>query len=291
MKVLKTTTLVLTTLIAVYGCSSGSDSSGSGPTTAPTIGENGEVRISNPTPELAGSFKYFGYFDLKSDDLEDSVDYEANFLEMVETQPADVFANSVPPAVDSCNLSITPTILTEAGVIGFPEAQFQLVSAGDTLTLTSNEGTYADIDRSASRFDIAPYPIPEPLTLDIPGDVFPAITGAAVPDVIVVEGLSPSGNSSIVNKDTVFTWTPSGVDGNSVYISTFDFPQTGKVVGLTCRMADDGEFSLPADISSALQQSLGENFNLSGTRQFTWGFNVVVQGDTLLVLSKERQSL
>jgi len=290
MRLLLTSSLLTTLFLA--GCG-GSSSDNSTPAPGGGGGGGGEldVRVTNPTTELAGSFKYFSYFDLISDDLEDRVNYDANFLEMVDVQAASVFENSVPPAIDSCNLRITSSIPTDVSVIGFPDAQFNLVSAGETFTLTGDAGTYATIDRSASRFEIASYPIPEPLTLDIPGAVFPAVAGIDIPNVVSIDGLTPAGNSSMVDRNTTFTWTPSGVAGNSVYIKTFEFPRSDRVVDLLCRMNDDGEFQLPSDVVTALTESVGEDFTLTDVRQLRQAFNVIVQGDTLVVVGKQNQSL
>ncbi|MFK7855447.1 MAG: hypothetical protein AB8B79_15095 [Granulosicoccus sp.] len=292
MKLLFASSLVATLVLTGCGGSSNSGTTEGGSTGGGTGGGGSsdlDLRITNPTTELAGSFRYYAYFDLDSDDLLERVNYEANFLEMVDVQAASVFENGVPPAIDSCNMRVTDTIPSDVGLIGFPDAQFNLVSAGESFTLTGDSGTYATIVRSESRFDIAPHPIPEPLTLDIPGDVFPAVADLAVPNVVAIEGLSPSGNSSTVDRNTVFTWTPSGIAGNSVYISTFDFPATGRVVDLLCRMADDGEFQLPDDIVTALTDTVGTDFTLTGVSQLTRAFNVVVQGDTLVVVTKENR--
>lgn len=272
--------LVTTMSLLAVGCDDSSSGAGSS-----------EQRVTNPVDISGGPFTYFAYFDLISDDLEDRVNYGANFLKMVEAQNADVFALSVPPAIDKCNLRITEAIPTDASVIGFPEAQFNLVSAGDAFTLNGAGGVYTSIVRADPRFEVAPYPIPDALTLDIPGDEFPMLTGLVVPDIPQITGLTPSSNDDF-GASTPITWTPSGVAGNSVYVNVFDFPQTDRVVQLRCRMADDGAFALSdnPDIVTALNASLGEGFTLKGLTLERRAFTVVSQGDTLIVVGKQHQS-
>ncbi|MBL4634281.1 MAG: hypothetical protein JKY56_10425 [Kofleriaceae bacterium] len=249
-----------------------------------------DVRVTNPVQNLGGPFEYYAYFDLISDDLEDQVNYDANFLQMVDSQPASVFALSVPPAIDKCNLRITETIPTDASVIGFPKAQFNLVSAGDTFTLNGESGVYTSIVRSESRFEIGPYPIPEPLTLDIPGDEFPMIKGIPVPNVPQITNFMPIARAD-VGANTPITWTPSGVAGNSVYVHIFDFPRSDRVVDLRCRMADDGSFALSdnPDIVDALNAALGDGFTLTGLTLKRRAFTVRAEGSTLIVVGKERR--
>ena len=249
-------------------------------------------RITNPVQNLGGPFEYFGYFDLISDDLEDRVNYDANFLKLVDSQPASVFARSVPPAIDKCNLRVTERIPTDASVIGFPEAQFNLVGAGDTFTLAGDGGIYATIVRAESRFEVGTYPIPEPLTLDIPGDEFPMLTGITVPNTPQVTNFSPTSRQEL-GANTPITWTPSGVADHSVYMHVFDVPQSNRVVDLRCRMADDGSFALSEnpEIVETLNATLGDGFVLTGLTLERRAFTVSAEGNTLFVVGKEHQSL
>ncbi len=280
------TTPTFVCVFILSGCGGSSDTGDTGDTGV-------DQRVTNPTEGLSGPYQYYAYFDLISDDLEGRVNYDANFLKMEETQPASVFALSVPPDIDKCNLRVTESIPTDASVIGFPEAMFTLVSAGDTFTLTDNTGTYASIVRADSRFEVAPYPIPEPLTLSIPGAGFPALSDVDVPNTPAVTNLTPSGANAELLADTTITWTPSGVAGHSVFIRVFDLPASDRVVDLRCRMADDGMFKLSdnSDVVDTLDETLGTGFVLTGVELERRAFNVVSQGDTLLVVGKQHESL
>jgi hypothetical protein len=246
-----------------------------------------DVTDSSITPviDLTGTFKFFGYVDFTDDTVDDRINYEANYLELTEAQDASIFVNSVPPAVDSCKLNITATISTDVGVIGFPDAQFNFVSAGENFTLTSEAGTYATVNYTDSRFEIAPYPVPANLVLDIPGDVFPTFSDVTIPEVVRVTNFNP-GRNDVLRAETTVTWDPTGVSGNTVYLSVFDIFASDKVVHLYCRMADDGEFNLPANVQTVLNSSLGAGAELEGAKQDLRSMTTIVQGDTLLVVSK-----
>lgn len=281
-------------------CGDSSDSTPSATSTPPATstpsvtstpdGSNTGYPTLLPTVDLTGTFKYFGYIDIIDDTVEDRVNRGSNFLEMVDAQDASVFVNSVPPAIDTCKLRITPSIPTDVGAIGFPNAQFNFVSAGDTFTLTSDAGIYATVNYSDRRFKIAPYPVPDNLTLDIPGQVFPAFNGITVPTVVKVKNFKPRYKQPLT-ADTPITWDSTGISGHSIYLKVFDIFASDKVVDLYCRMADDGSFALPADIVTALNSSLGAGFELDGAKQDVVSMNVIVQGDAFLVVSKRQDFL
>lgn len=275
---------IITVCVCFLGACGGSSDSAPSATSTPDD-SNTRYPTVLPTIDLTGTFKYFGYIDIEDDRVEDRVNRDSNYLEMVDAQDASIFINSVPPAMDSCKLRISPSIPTDVGVIGFPRAQFNLVSAGGTFTLTSDAGIYATVNYTDSRFKIAPYPTPDNLTLDIPGQVFPAFNGITVPTVIRVKNFEPRYKQPLT-ADTPITWDSTGISGHSIYLKVFDFFASDKVVDLYCRMADDGSFALPAEIVTALNSSLGAGFELDGAKQDVVSMNVIVQGDAFLVVSK-----
>lgn len=254
-----------------------------------TLVESGNGVV-EPAIELTGSFQFLGFVEIIQDDLLDRVNRDVNFLQMTELQTASVFSNSVPMPVDSCKLRITTAIPTDVGVIGFPDASFSLVSAGETLTLSSATGTYATINLDESRFDFAPYPVPDSLVLDIPGDVFPAFTEVAVPPVQTVQNFSPVRNEELT-AETLISWTPTGIDDHTINIGLFDFPASDQVVDLRCHVQDDGEFTLPAEVIATLNDSLGVGFTLEGLEQNRRSDQLYINGDALLVVSKSLDSL
>lgn len=273
------TTVITIGLCFLTGCG------GSSSSTPITVGPGDGSTTVLPTIDLTGTFKYYGYVDITDDTVENRVNRGTNFLEMVVAQDAALFINSVPPAIDSCKLRITPTLPTDVGTIGFPDAQFTFVSAGDSFTLTSDAGTYATVSYADSRFDIAPYPVPENLTLDIPGQVFPAFSGITIPMAVSVQNFNPGRNQTL-SAETTITWDTTGISDHSIYLEVFDLFASDKVVRLYCRMADDGSFTLPANIVSALNSSLGVGFELEEAKQDVVSVSVITQDDALLVVAK-----
>lgn len=164
-----------------------------------------------------------------------------------------------------------------------PEAPFNRVSTEENFTLAS--GTYATIGYSDSRIEIAAYPAPTNLVLDIPGEVFPAFSDVAIPEVVRATNFSPARNE-VLRADTAVSLDPAGILENTIYLSGFDIFATDKIVNLFCRMADDGEFNLPADVQAALNSSLGAGAELNGTKQDLLSLTTIVQGDASLVVSK-----
>jgi hypothetical protein len=243
-----------------------------------------------PQTDLTGTYQYLGFVEIIQDNLEERVNRDANFLQLTEPQNANVFRNSVPMSVDTCKLSITPTIPTDVGVIGFPEANFTLISAGQTFTLTETAGTYATITLADSRFSVATFPVPTPLTLDIPGAEFPAFSDVAIPDVVTVQNFQPGRNDTL-QADTVISWTPTGLTNHTINLTAFDFVDTDKVVDLRCHVADDGNFTLPANIVSALNSGLGDGFAINGLEQEKRTDTLIINGDALLVVSKSLDTL
>jgi len=283
--------VLLTGFIAtglLFGCGGGSETTSDTSNAGSDGGSSGGETNIAATTNLNGSYQYLGFVEIIQDNLLDRVNRDTNFLRMTSPQSANVFSNSVPMAVDTCSLKITPTIPTDVGVIGFPDAAFILVSAGESVTLTSDSGTYATLDLMADRFEVATYPVPSPLTLDIPGEVFPAFSNVAMPDVVAVQNFQP-GNNDPLEANTEITWIPTGLVNHHINLAVFDFPASDKVVDLRCSMADDGLFTLPANIVDALNSSLGSGFALDGAAQDLRTDALFIEGDALLVATRRLQ--
>jgi len=197
---------------------------------------------------------------------------------------------TVPPSQGQCRLRIENSIPTDAGVIGFPEQQFMLASAGQTMTLTSPAGTYASIDFSADRFDIAPYPLPTDLTVDLPGAEFPAFSNVDVPELNLPTDFLASTGRELTN-DTVFSWTPGASEDSTLFLRVVDFAADGKYVELFCRFADTGSFTLPQTIRDALTSELGADYSLSDPSLERIAYNIVTEGNALLVVTRSEQGL
>lgn len=276
-------------VVSLTGCGGGSSDPGGSTDGGGAGGGSGEVII-NPVTDLTGSYSYLGFFDMIQDNVDDEVDYDANFLQMTELQGADVFASSVPMTIDTCKLSITPTFTTDPQGLGFPSATFSLVSAGDTFTLTGTAGTYTTIVRAEDRFEVGTYPMPTPLSLDVPGAEFPAFSDVAIPDVEIVQNFQP-GRNELLSASTTISWTPTGIENHTINLITVDIPASAKVVQLRCHVADDGSFALPDNIVSALDADLGSGWELEGMKQDKHTAALFISGDALLVVSKSLETL
>lgn len=167
-----------TTIPENDGGNDGSDGSDGGDGGDGNDGSDGF--IVDPQPSVSGSYRYFGYVDISLDSFEDRVNHDSNFFKMVSVADAKMF-KTIPPPPDQCRLRITDSIPTDAAAIGFPTQPFELVSAGETMTLSSASNTYADVVFTGSRFEIGPYPAPDELTLDLPGMEFPAFANVNIP--------------------------------------------------------------------------------------------------------------
>lgn len=275
-----TTSIAIALLSAMLAACGGSSSS-SGDETNPGDNE-GDGFVVDPASSFSGSYQYFGYVDITNDSFQDRVNHDSNFFRMVSAATTQTF-KTVPPPADQCRLRITDSIPTDSAAIGFPSEPFELVSAGETLSLSSSGSTYADVSFSTSRFEIGPYPAPDELTLDLAGMEFPAFANVSIPPTASASNFQSSTGNSITPA-SVITWTPAGAADNSIYMEVVDF-QNGLVVDLECRMIDDGSFELPDDVKTALSNALGD-YTLDRPMQVVKAMNVVTQGDALLVVSR-----
>lgn len=277
--------VALSIMLAACGGSSSSSGDAIDPDTGGGGGnDDSDGFVVDPQPSVSGSYQYLGYVDIIVDDLDDRVNHDSNFFKMVSVADASVF-KTIPPAPDQCRLRITDSIPTDAAAIGFPTQPFELVSAGETMSLSSLNSTYADVVFADSRFEIGPYPAPDELTLNLPGMEFPAFADVNVPPMVNASDFQSSTGNSITPA-SVITWTPAGSADNSIYMELYDF-QEGKVVDLKCRMVDDGLFELPAAVKTALSNALGD-YSLPRPKQVVKAVNVVTQGDALLVVSRRQ---
>jgi len=173
----------------------------------------------------------------------------------------------------------------------------EFLDAGETITLSSPAGTWLTVlKRETFGFPVYgidedvpfPAPVPDGLTVDIPGADFPAFANVSVVDVAPLTGVVTAGTD--VTADTVYRWD-AGADPRtrieiSASSSTFlTLGSGGSIVSLDCLVADDGEFSL----SAATRAELGTDF--SGDASLTrLGITVVQDGDAILMVSNSGPS-
>lgn len=170
------------------------------------------------------------------------------------------------------------------------------VSAGETLTLSSPSGTYATVNRVRYSGPNVPdnppilysansltAPVPDDLTLSVPGDTFPAYNELAIPNIPAITGQSPT-TASDVRTDSVFTWDANGNENAIIGIYAAYIPESGsensELVIVTCEVKDDGYFAFP----ESTKVELGSGFVATEYKLMRSLFDVVNDGDTYLVL-------
>lgn len=128
---------------------------------------------------------------------------------------------------------------------------YNSISAGEILTLSSPAGSFAELTRAELQNGIGyislseiPYPIPQTLTIDVPGDDFGASSiTIEKPSVPINVSLS---YGDIVSAETNLTWNASGENDTLLYAYFED--ESNPDLYVECLLIDDGEFRIPASI-------------------------------------------
>ncbi len=142
------------------------------------------------------------------------------------------------------------------------------ISAGETIILSSDAGTYATlerkIDESGPSYETnvrLSGSAPGGLFADIPGDEFPAFTNIRLGDVPELQVITPADGQSIT-ANTRFTWI-----ANDVPESVFELYMAGatgvgdEVILVSCAIVDDGSFSFPENVRRAIGENYSEHWS------------------------------
>jgi len=257
----------LTTCIGLVGCSSGSnDPDPNSPGTLPSItGTITQLGFVSAT-EFAVNFG-----------STPQIESELSGIFVSSDQPIDAAAmqSALYPSADSCEVETseeTDFVFELPGI----DTTFTTINAGEVITVTSPAGTYSSMEPlnffgivTYANDDTVPGTLPSGLTLDIPGDQFPAFSNVEFPPALALTGVTPELRTP-VTPTTTYTWTPSGDPTSlvNIYMDNVD-----------CIVLDDGSFTLPAEIQSQLDSNFG-----------TFGYNIgransrIVQSGTSLLL-------
>ena len=145
----------------------------------------------------------------------------------------------------------------------FLQDNFELISAGESITLTSEVGTYGSLellelsDENIFYLSLSdlPFPSPESLIVSIPGDEFLANTAqATLPEAI--EGLSIAIDTTIQESETL-SWVASSNNDTLISLSFIDANPI-PLFTAECILVDDGEFVLPASLHADAAAITGE---------------------------------
>ena len=244
------------------------------------------------TGATSGSISSFGTisFERASSEFSDS-GITASFFALDQNLPLVDIEAAFTPTADTCQVSTTDfgdfTIPTLDGA----PVDVTSLSAGEVLTVSSPAGTYVELQRDEGFgfifYDVdtdLPTPIPTELTVDIPGDEFPAFSNVAIPNVAPLTGVSP-GFGQTLTADTVFTWDAGNNENARIDITLVDtsalLDPSQELVSVSCLAIDDGSFQIPAQ--TAAQLPAGFSAGNSGLTRTA--FSVLQNDNSLLIVT------
>lgn len=188
------------------------------------------------------------------------------------------------PEADICTVTrYGDSLESNDGPLLLAGSTTEFASGGEVITVTSPAGSYAELQKIdgdvnyISETDLTA-PAPDSLTINIPGDVFPAFSNAAIPDSQPL--IMTTGNGSRVTPSTTFSWTAGSAQSGSVRIEAeyYEGAETNQTVELSCQVVDDGSFSLPTDI----QQQMGNEFSSESYTAVRNTYNIYQAGNAVL---------
>jgi len=209
--------------------------------------------------EINGNAQFFGFvgFSQTSGQFA-SADVSAGFIKFNRSFPTTGITDQLVGAEDSCTVeSIDLSGDDDLDIPGIDDIGIEFVSAGDAITVLSPAGSYVELTENTEfgfsfyvpTIEELPTPIPADLIVNIPGRVFPAFTNVAVPNVEPLVVTNDDGTNGS------YTWV-AGTNPNariSIEFSGMDSSNPGtSSTSVSCIAADDGEFSIPASVTSQL---------------------------------------
>ena len=194
--------------------------------------------------------------------------------------------------LDSCEIlygtsgEISRQNFDEHNPFGFGSTTF--VSAGDSLLVTSPEGTLATVSSNGpfgeSFFfgygddeDLVPAPVPKSLVLNVPGNTFPAFSAVPVPDVNYPRLTGPEFRPGTLDKP--LRWRAGDPEESTISFNLSNDAYDTAGAEVYCRVRDDGEFTLPKNVQSALR---GNNEHFSFDHFSRLHLTRIQKGDAIL---------
>lgn len=165
-------------------------------------------------------------------------------------------------------------------------------SVGGPVTLSANGTTYATLlerdllgspiyGSGPSEESIAVPPLPESLTLTLPGESYSSVSGATLTPVARLEWTAP-GQDDAVTPETAFSWTAD--DGAALIgfqVTQANEAGSGDDLNIFCLASDDGSFAFPAET----QQDLTGLDSGKLMRMGRFDVRYESRGDTALLLA------
>jgi len=262
--------LAASILTACGGGSSDGDSGAGTTAGASTAGSStsGSVDTGNTGGTGGSSVDQIGIIDVDQlgfDGFVSNIELSAGFISSSSLINPDFFTSQLKPSSDVCNVQqdVPVSGQNDPDFLGINNSDIRTISAGETITFTSPEGTYATLNREVA-LGFTGYSleldgnntVPAGLTVDIPGDEFPAFSNVAVPAVASLTGLIIS-TGELVNSSSTITWDGTPDSGSTISISVYseiDFANilTSTRTEVECVVVDDGSFSFPAAIQAQM---------------------------------------
>lgn len=280
---------VLASAILTIACSSSSKTNDNAlqVDTSPNIASN---------PALAGTIRQLGFVGINQIDAIDFTEgfFTGSFARFGEPVNAAAAAQSIVPAQETCDIQTTEVLGVEnfnTSLSAAFDVPVELVSAGDNLVVSSPGGTFLTVSRGSifsgeadyrlPEDSVVPTPVPNSLTVDIPGDVFPAFANVPIPDALPLTGLVVSGNG-FITPETRYSWEPNGDTNSHVLVNVFALDlETFEFTDIVCAAQDDGDFTLPA----ATRAELGNDFRATELLISRQAVSYYRNGDALVVVT------
>lgn len=273
--------------ISLVGCGGGSSSSADETAMTPMdpTAPNTPTAPTTPTT-VSGNVSQLGFIGFEQFESFDGASEEseifAAFFNATDAFDATLAQGAIFPANDTCIIEDDEDFndLDTAPDIDGVDFDNITLSAGDVITVSSPTGTFASL-QLISAFGFSGYqtdaeitgPLPTGLTVDIPGDQFPAFANVSIPNAALVTGATPDSDQPIA-ANTTFSWNAGNNPDARVTISADD---------VFCTVVDDGSFTLPANI----QAQLGSDFGVFGYDITRFAVNFVQSGNAVLVVTSE----
>lgn len=172
--------------------------------------------------------------------------------------------------------------------------KIQYLSAGDSITLKSDGLSYATLGKFTQDENVLytnfalPKPLPDRLTIDIPGTTngFPSFTNVPAGSLRNIELTSPKlPLSTYITPTTTFSWEKSTASPATIVIQVTDYDvTTAQSIVVICAGPDKGSFSFP-DITKT---EMGSNFKARSLSIIRVTGNLVAKDKTLLMIMTTR---
>ena len=188
------------------------------------------------------------------------------------------------PSTDVCEVNV----VDNSGNSTVPDfyvfdQQLALISGGENVILSSDAGTYATLSRANGespfyKTDVALLgDAPANLSLDIPGDEFPAFSNVEIGNVTEFQINNPL-EGQIVTPNTDFNWVANNVPRSVVEIYVGGTGINNQPIEIGCTIVDDGSFNFPA----AVRAEMGDDFTSDWSAYLRIIYKVAQNGNAIV---------